>query len=102
MSVTRFEQLDSMYRGELVGGDGAAVAPPWDIGRPQPAMVNVVASGQVRGRVLDAGCGTGELAMYVAALGHEVVGIDAAPTAIGRAREKALQRGASVQFEVGD
>ena len=47
---------------------------PWDIGRPQPAFV--AAAGRVAGRVLDAGCGTGENALFFAARGHPVTGID--------------------------
>lgn len=33
---------------------------PWDIGRPQPAIVGVAFRGAFTGPVLDAGCGTGE------------------------------------------
>jgi SAM-dependent methyltransferase len=102
MSVAGIEHIDAMYRGEFRSPSGTVMLPPWEIGKPQPAMVNVVASGQVRGRVLDVGCGTGELALYVAALGYSVVGIDAAPTAIAVAERKAAERGASVHFEVGD
>lgn len=76
--------------------------PPWDIGRPQPRFVSLGQSGAVQGSVLDAGCGTGENALYVASLGHEVVGIDGAPSAIERARGKAEERGLSAQFLVHD
>ena len=63
--------------------------PPWDIGRPQPAIVRLAEQGAIGGRVLDAGCGTGENSLYRASLGLEVVGVDAAPTAIERGRSKA-------------
>ena len=52
--------------------------------------------------MLDAGCGTGEHALMAAALGLEATGIDAAPTAIEKAREKARERGLDVRFIVGD
>jgi SAM-dependent methyltransferase len=52
--------------------------------------------------VLDVGCGTGENALYLAAHGHPVVGIDAAPTAIARARAKATQRKVDAMFHVAD
>ena len=42
--------------------------------------------------MLDAGCGTGENALYLAGLGFEVWGIDAAPLAIKKAKEKAGKR----------
>jgi SAM-dependent methyltransferase len=68
-------------------------APPWDIGRPQPALVDAERRGWVRGAVLDAGCGTGEHALFFAAAGHDVVGVDVAPAAIARAVAKANERG---------
>jgi magnesium-protoporphyrin O-methyltransferase len=55
-------------------------------------------------RVLDAGCGTGMLAVEAAKRGAEVVAIDVAPTLIALARERApkdLRRG-SIDFRVGD
>jgi SAM-dependent methyltransferase len=35
----------------------------WDIGRPQPAFVRLADEGRLTGRLLDAGCGTGENAL---------------------------------------
>ncbi|HTG48780.1 MAG TPA: class I SAM-dependent methyltransferase [Actinomycetota bacterium] len=79
-----------------------AGTPPWDIGRPQPALEALAAAGELRGRVLDAGCGTGEHALMAAALGLDATGIDAAPTAIAKAKEKARERGLEARFVVGD
>jgi len=76
--------------------------PPWDIGRPQPALAALAESGALRGRVLDAGCGTGEHALMAAALGLDATGIDAVPAAIERARQKAGERGLTVRFLVAD
>jgi SAM-dependent methyltransferase len=76
--------------------------PPWDIGRPQTAFVCLAELGAVAGSVIDVGCGTGENALYLASLGHEVTGVDAAPTAIARARETAHARGVTAAFLVGD
>ena len=40
---------------------------PWDIGRPQPAIVHLVSGGGfVAGPVLDVGCGTGENTLHIA------------------------------------
>ena len=75
---------------------------PWDIGRPQPAFVRLAESGLLSGRVLDAGCGTGEHALLAAAHGADAAGIDISPRAIGRAREKAAERGLPARFEVAD
>ena len=38
----------------------SGAAPPWDIGRPQPAVVQLAEAGAFVGTFLDAGCGTGE------------------------------------------
>jgi SAM-dependent methyltransferase len=75
---------------------------PWDIGRPQPAFVRLADSGLLCGRVLDAGCGTGENTLLAAAHGADAAGVDISPRAIAQAREKAAGRGLAVRFEVAD
>ena len=77
-------------------------APPWDIGRPQPAFAALASAGRLVGDLLDVGCGTGEHALMAAAGGANVLGVDLAATAIERARAKATERGLSARFEVGD
>ena len=72
--------------------------PPWEIGRPQPAFVRLEEQGEIRGRVLDVGCGTGENALYFAEQGHPTWGVDFAPTAIERARAKSADRSLNVTF----
>jgi SAM-dependent methyltransferase len=79
-----------------------AGTPPWDIGRPQPEVVRLAAEGELVGDVLDVGCGTGENALHLASLGHRVLGVDASPSAIERARAKAAARGLPVPFAVAD
>lgn len=76
--------------------------PPWDIGRPQHAFVGLADADEIRGRVLDVGCGSGEHALMAAARGLEATGIDSAPSAIRQAREKAARRSLTVRFEVWD
>jgi SAM-dependent methyltransferase len=75
---------------------------PWDIGRPQPAIVRLASEGGFSGAVLDAGCGTGENALLVASLGLSVLGVDVAETALAMAREKANNRGIEVEFAAAD
>lgn len=84
--------FDAAYRGR----------PPWDIGRPQKEFVLLARRGEVTGSVLDMGCGTGENALFFAAEGHEVWGIDSSPSAIQKAQKKAEERGLSVHFLVLD
>src|SRR5215468_2652131 len=73
---------------------------PWDIGKPQGAFAAI--ADRVTSPVLDAGCGTGEHALFLAARGLRVTGIDFVPEAIRRARRKAAERGLPVEFLVKD
>ena len=73
---------------------------PWDIGKPQAPFVAV--ADRVVSPVLDAGCGTGEHALFFAARGHRVTGIDFVEEAIRRAQAKAAERNLSVEFLVKD
>src|SRR5207245_6450136 len=84
--------FEAMYEG----------SPPWDIGRPQREFIRLEETGEIKGSVLDAGCGTGENALYLASRGHEVWGVDAAPTAIEKAKEKAKARNIAATFRLHD
>jgi len=75
---------------------------PWDIGRPQAAFVRLADAGLLSGRVLDAGCGSGEQTLLAAARGADAVGVDVSPRAIEQARRKAAERGLTARFEVAD
>jgi SAM-dependent methyltransferase len=86
------ETYAQIYRG----------AAPWEIGQPQPAIVELEALGKFRGRVLDVGCGTGDLALFLAGRGHDVLGIDFVEAVVLQAREKARQQGLNARFEVFD
>ena len=86
----RAEDFDAFYTG----------TPPWDIGRPQPAFLELAQREILRGQVLDVGCGTGEHALMAASLGLLAAGIDAAPAAIAIAQDKARARGLTARFLV--
>src|SRR3984957_12486778 len=94
MTEQAHPEWDASYTGDTPA--------PWDIGRPQPALVRLADEGRLTGRLLDAGCGTGENALLAAGRGADVTGIDVAPTAIARARAKAAARGLAARFEVAD
>lgn len=72
--------------------------PPWDIGRPQPAFRALADAGEIRGRVLDVGCGTGEHVLMAAELGLDATGVDLASAALRTAEEKARDRGLAARF----
>ncbi len=69
---------------------------PWDIGRPQRAFVE--AGDRIGGRVLDCGCGTGDLAVWLAGRGQAVTGVDFLAGPLGAARDKARRAGVMVNF----
>jgi ubiquinone/menaquinone biosynthesis C-methylase UbiE len=73
---------------------------PWDIGKPQKPFIDV--ADRITGSVLDAGCGTGDTALFFAGRGHKVTGIDFLEEPIRRAKRKAAERGLSVTFLVKD
>ncbi|WP_328891021.1 class I SAM-dependent methyltransferase [Streptomyces sp. NBC_00316] len=75
-----------------------ATPPPWDIGRPQPALLALAEAGAIRGRVLDAGCGTGEHVQMAARLGLDATGIDLAARALRSVEETTRARGLAVRF----
>ncbi|UGT61063.1 class I SAM-dependent methyltransferase [Nocardia asteroides] len=82
---------DASYR------DGPA---PWDFGGPQPAVVRRAVT--FTGPILDAGCGSGENALFLAGRGLEVFGVDVAETALALARERAAERGLTAEFATAD
>jgi SAM-dependent methyltransferase len=92
--MTSVSHWDESYAGSTPA--------PWDIGRPQPALARLAEAGLLRGQVLDVGCGTGEHALLAAAAGADALGVDLAPQAIARAREKAAARDVQARFQVAD
>src|SRR5579871_6202466 len=82
--------FESMYAGKA----------PWDIDGPQPAFA--AAADRITGSVLDVGCGTGENALFFAARGRAVTGIDFLDGPIERARHKSAERGVPAGFLVMD
>lgn len=84
--------------GPVTPEDLYASSPPWDIGRPQPAFLAIAEAGAIQGRVLDAGCGTGEHTLMAAGLGHDATGLDLAFTALNTAEQKARDRGCTARF----
>jgi cyclopropane fatty-acyl-phospholipid synthase-like methyltransferase len=89
-NVTQRTAFENFYTGKA----------PWDSGKPQGQFVAI--ADRVTSPVLDAGCGTGENALFFAGRGHRVTGIDFVEEPIRRARVKAAERGLSVEFLVKD
>lgn len=74
--------------------------PPWDIDGPQKPFRAV--AGRVFGSLLDAGCGSGENALFLSSQGLDVTGIDFLEVPIAQAKQKAQDRGLTARFLVRD
>ncbi|GAA5159717.1 class I SAM-dependent methyltransferase [Pseudonocardia eucalypti] len=100
--------FEALYRGESLYPEGHPLRAvfqdivPWDIGGPQRPLVRLVADGGLRGHVLDAGCGLGDSALYLAGRGYRVTAFDNSPAAIRRATARAESLGVSVEFLIAD
>lgn len=88
-------ELEDYYR---------AGEPPWDSGIPAPELVTLVTGpgAPPAGRALELGCGTGTNAVFLAAHGWDVVGVDLVQRAVTQAREKAAAAGAGARLLCGD
>lgn len=80
--------------------------PPWDVGGPQPALTALFDEYPPISPVLDAGCGSGDLAISLAQRGLQVTGVDFVESAVARAREKArllpVEVATLLDFQVAD
>jgi len=90
MTLLNRSTFESIYAGQ----------PRWEISRPQKAIIDV--ADQITGSILDAGCGTGENALFFAKRGNIVTGIDFLAEPITIAKQKATERGLTATFLVMD
>lgn len=81
-----------------------AFAPFWLREDNDPAIEEDLRSGWFRpgSRILDIGCGRGEIAFALAQAGMNVLGIDVAKPAILQARKRYMAEGLKLKFRVGD
>ncbi len=75
----------------------------WDPPRVPGELAGLVASGVVPAgaAVLDVGCGAGLEAVWMAARGFEVIGVDSSREGLRRAEERAVQSGVEVDWRPG-
>jgi SAM-dependent methyltransferase len=77
-TVTAYKQESVGYDGGPAGGLFAADEP----------VVAECLSGRVPGLAVDAACGTGRFAEFLAGRGHQVIGIDSSPDMLAHARRR--------------
>jgi cyclopropane fatty-acyl-phospholipid synthase-like methyltransferase len=80
----------------------AEPSPAWDVGRAQRAVYDLEMAGRIGRDVLEVGCGIGEQALFLAARGHLVCGIDRSEVAIARAQRHARERQLPALFVAGE
>jgi SAM-dependent methyltransferase len=87
-TVFAYEQQSAGYDAEAGGGLFAA---------DEPVVAEYLA-GREPGVALDAACGTGRFAEFLARLGHRVIGVDSSPDMLARARRRVPDG----EFRVGE
>ena len=98
---------------ERFGGDPARFfdavyegVAPWDIGAPQPSLIELFELFPLQSPVLDIGSGSGDLAIWIAQDGYDVLGIDFNKAAVVESRARARKLSGDIaqrlRFEVGD
>jgi SAM-dependent methyltransferase len=81
------EEVMERDDGVTYDGDPTAYFAPYD----EWPEAERRAVGEVRGRVLDIGCGAGRVALHLQERGHEVVAIDESPLAVEVARRRGVR-----------
>ncbi len=76
---------------------------PWDIGRPDFNLVEVVAQKPIlRCKAIDIGCGTGDNSIWLAQNGFQVTGTETSGIALEQAKEKASDAKVECEFILAD
>ena len=88
----RIEEWDARYRSRERADLSA---------EPTPLVVETALE-LAPGTALDVACGTGRMAIPLAAKGYQVTGVDIVPEMVARARQKAAAHGVSVEWVVAD
>jgi SAM-dependent methyltransferase len=97
--------FDQLYKeGEArFGADGPTLdVIPWRLDGPQPIVAELADAGEIRGPVLECGCGLGDNALFLAERGYQVTAVDASPSVIEQDLAKATVRNLTVDFRTAD
>ncbi len=93
----KYPDIDKIYRTMPLSGI------PWNCEVLPEPITRLLEEEKIRPcRTIDLGCGAGNYAICLAAMGFDVIGVDSSKTAIALARNQAMQRGAMCRFIVAD
>ena len=100
---THYEGHDGLYRRRKAAGTAGWDDSPDGYAKFQRQVTEALSHGHAPkgGRLLELGCGAGNMTLWFAEQGYEVYGVDIAPTAIEWAREQAAAQGVAAEFSVG-
>jgi 2-polyprenyl-3-methyl-5-hydroxy-6-metoxy-1,4-benzoquinol methylase len=100
---TNYQGHDNVYKKHKAEGKGG-----WD---PTPEVTKETFANlskmleakyvPKKGKLLELGCGAGNITLWMAEKGYDVYGVDIAPTAISWAQEKAKKQALKADFRVG-
>jgi len=96
----RFIQMtvEERYKERYKSGDT-----PWDAGRPDFNLIEVVTQKPVAScKALDIGCGTGDNSIWLAQNSFQVTATDTSEIAIAKAKEKASKANVECNFVLAD
>jgi ubiquinone/menaquinone biosynthesis C-methylase UbiE len=100
---TNYIGHDSSYqRKKAAGQNGWDDHETWHAWRAEILALIASDGFPKSGKVLELGCGAGDVALLFAERGYQVCGIDISPAAIEWAREKALKTNVKAEFVEGD
>ena len=97
--TTEMETLKSKLRATWMAGDFAEIAKSIEVGAEEFVTRLGITKGTT---LLDVACGNGNTAIPAAWIGAQVTGIDIAPYLIELAIERAVRKGVSADFDIGD
>ncbi len=90
MSKSEEERYKELYK---------AGTTPWDIGRPDFNLIDIVAERQIQKcKALDIGCGSGMNSVWLAQKGFTVTGVDVSEIALRNAKENSSKAGVDCTF----
>jgi len=98
-TLSDFDALKARLKATWMAGDYTVFATYLE-----PGALEILARMQIapESRMLDVGCGAGQIAIPSARAGVEVTGVDIATNLIERARARAAAEGLAIQFDEGD
>ncbi|MBI4834396.1 MAG: class I SAM-dependent methyltransferase [Planctomycetes bacterium] len=101
---TNYAGHESVYRKHKATGKDGWDADPVSTKETLDTMEKALKSGYLpkKGRMIELGCGAGNVALWLADKGYEISGVEISSTAVEWAKEKAKAKNIKADFRVGN